>query len=235
LDSTYLDEQKARPMKTLNDLYLYEIILLFLGIFLFLILSAGLIYYIIKKEEFKKLLYFFPVAILMIAYPSIKEIQINNHRLELASNLERFIDNPSDSTAYKNVKEYTQKLESRANTKEDYILLSKSYLALENPEKAIKTADRATKVIQDADAGKVQAKPNEEKTKPSLDQPKLTNDRKEIEQLKVLAEIQDQKVKGTLTDKQVSEKLENAKLNPELTKMSTVIKRQNLNLEKVKK
>jgi len=222
-------------MKTLNDLYLYEVILLFLGIFLFLILSAGLIYYIIKKEEFKKLLYFFPVAILMIAYPSIKEIQINNHRLELASNLERFIDNPSDSTAYKNVKEYTQKLESRANTKEDYILLSKSYLALENPEKAIKTADRATKVIQDADAGKVQAKPNEEKTEPSLDQSKLINDRKEIEQLKVLAEIQDQKVKGTITDEQVSEKLKTVKLNPEMKKMSTVINRQNLKLQEVNK
>lgn len=223
-------------MKTLNDLYLYEVILLFLGIFLFLILSAGLIYYIIKKEEFKKLLYFFPVAILMIAYPSIKEIQINNHRLELASNLERYVDNPNDSTAYKNVKEYSQKLESRANTKEDYMLLSKSYLALENPEKAIRTADKATKVIEDNTVkNKSDGTDEKEKTKPAdRNQIDQVETQKEIEQIKTLAEIQNKQVKGTITEKQASEQLKTVKLNPELTKMSRAIQRKNLKLEQPK-
>lgn len=66
-------------MKDLFDgLLLYEITLLMLGVFLFLILSIGLLYYIIKKEQIAKLLFFFFIPIVMIGYPSITQITRSN-------------------------------------------------------------------------------------------------------------------------------------------------------------
>jgi len=67
-------------MKELLDgLLLYEITLLMLGVFLFLILSIGLLYYIIKKEQTAKLLFFFFIPIVMIGYPSITQITRSNN------------------------------------------------------------------------------------------------------------------------------------------------------------
>ncbi|WP_378176248.1 hypothetical protein [Aquimarina sp. SS2-1] len=131
-------------MKTLlNDLHLYELILLFLGVFLFLILSAGLVYYIIKKEEIKKLLLFFPIPVLMIGYPSIKEITISNDKIAFSKYQEEFIQNPNDTTAKQKFAKVTEKLESRVKTPEDIVKISKAKLLLDKPEEAIKYASRA--------------------------------------------------------------------------------------------
>jgi hypothetical protein len=71
---------RVNEMKELLDgLLLYEITLLMLGVFLFLILSIGLLYYIIKKEQIAKLLFFFFIPIVMIGYPSITQITRSNN------------------------------------------------------------------------------------------------------------------------------------------------------------
>src|SRR5690554_2806483 len=109
-----------------SGLLLYEITLLVLGVILFLILSAGLLYYIIKKEQIKKLLLFFLLPIVMIGYPSIKEISISKDRIALIKNQEDLVNNPDDSVAIQKVEEITEKLESRASSAEDMVQISKS-------------------------------------------------------------------------------------------------------------
>ncbi|WP_299248479.1 hypothetical protein [uncultured Aquimarina sp.] len=136
-------------MKTLlNDLHLYELILLFLGVFLFLILSAGLVYYILKKEEIKKLLLFFPIPILMIGYPSVKEITISSDKIAFSKYQEEYIQNPNDTITKQRLEELTEKLEERANTPEDIIQISKAKLLLGNAKEAIEYADKAIKIEQ---------------------------------------------------------------------------------------
>ncbi|WP_299260773.1 hypothetical protein [uncultured Aquimarina sp.] len=134
-------------MKTiLTDLHLYELVLLFLGIFLFLILSAGLLYYIIKKEEIKKLLLFFPIPILMIGYPSIKEVTISSDKIAFSKYQEEYIQNPNDTVVEQKLIKLTNKLKERAQTPEDIIQISKAKLLLGNTKEAIAYADKAIKI-----------------------------------------------------------------------------------------
>lgn len=130
----------------LENLVLYEVILLFLGIFLFLILSGGLVYYIVKKEEVKKLLAFFIIPIIMIAYPSIREIQFGETKLVMNTKTEEVLKNPKDSIAKKELRMATIKVESRAKTVKDFTAISNSYLALGEHDKAIIYADKALKL-----------------------------------------------------------------------------------------
>ena len=131
----------------MNDIFsgllLYEIVLLILGVFLFLILCTGLLYYIIKKEQIKKLLLFFALPIIMIGYPSIKEISISKDRIQLTKYQEQFIQNPEDSVARQKVEEYTDKLEDRASSSNDLVQISKSKLLLGNYHEAADLADKA--------------------------------------------------------------------------------------------
>jgi hypothetical protein len=131
-------------MKELFDgLLLYEITLLMLGVFLFLILSIGLLFYIIKKEQVKKLFFFFIFPIIMIGYPSIKEVSISKDRITLTKHQEDYMENPRDSVAKQKVEEYTAKLEKRASSPEDIVQISKSYLLLGESRKATSLADKA--------------------------------------------------------------------------------------------
>jgi hypothetical protein len=135
---------KACEMTELFDgLLLYEITLLMLGVLLFLILSIGLLFYIIKKEQIKKLFFFFIFPIIMIGYPSIKEVSISKDRFTLTKYQEEYMENPEDSLAKKKVEEFTAKLEDRASSPEDIVQISKSYLLLGENKKASSLADKA--------------------------------------------------------------------------------------------
>lgn len=127
----------------IDGLLLYEITLLVLGVILFLILSIGLLYYIIKKEQIAKLLFFFFIPIVMIGYPSITQITISNDKIELTKLQNQVLENPEDSVAVRKMENLTEKLEKRATTPEDLVQVSTSNLLLGNNEKAAELADKA--------------------------------------------------------------------------------------------
>lgn len=126
-----------------DGLLLYEITLLVLGVILFLILSIGLLYYIIKKEQIAKLLFFFFIPIVMIGYPSITQITISNDKIELTKLQNQILENPEDSVAVQKMEQLTEKLEKRATTSDDLVQVSTSNLLLGNNEKAAELADKA--------------------------------------------------------------------------------------------
>ncbi len=134
-------------MKSIFDnLYLYEIVLLFLGVFLFMLLCAGLVYFIIKKDDLKKLLLFFPIPIIMIGYPSIQEIQIEKDKIALKKFSKEVIEDPEDTVAQKELTKITEKLEKRATDIEDIKAVAEANLLLGNSEKVI---DLTNKIIEE--------------------------------------------------------------------------------------
>ncbi|CAL2082355.1 conserved hypothetical protein [Tenacibaculum sp. 190524A05c] len=193
-----------------NNLYIYELVLLFLGAFLFLILSGGLIYYIIKKEEIKKLLFFFPIPILMIAYPSIKEINISSDKIELSKYQKEYEDNPQDTVALQKIEELTKELEPRVSSKEDLVQISKSNILLGNPEKAIEAANKVIKT-------------NEKESNSSQPDEVKSGLVKEAYQIRKIATIQQQSLKEKDTTGMFA-KLNKLKLSPELIKVSSIVK-----------
>lgn len=131
-------------MKTIFDnLFLYEIVMLFLGVFLFMLLCAGLVYYIIKRDNIKKLLFFFLIPIIMIGYPSIQEIQIEKDKFALRRFSNEVIENPDDTVAQKELIKVTEKLEKRATAIEDLRAVAEANLLLGNPDKAIDLTNKA--------------------------------------------------------------------------------------------
>ncbi len=130
-------------MSLFDNLFLYEIVLLFLGVFLFMLLCGALVYYIIKKEEIKKLLFFFPIAIIMIGYPSVQEIQIENDKFSLRKFSDRVIENPEDTVAQQELTKVTEKLEKRATNTEDLQAVAEANLLLGNSDKAIQLTNKA--------------------------------------------------------------------------------------------
>ena len=149
--------------KLFNNLYLYEIVLLFLGVFLFIILCGGLVYYIIKKDDIKRLLFFFAIPIIMIGYPSIQEIQIEKDKIALIKNTNKVLEDPENEEAQKELQRVTQKLEKRAKTAEDLKAVSEANLVLGNSDKVIDLTSRAIKKEQkEAEGTKPVESPAEE-------------------------------------------------------------------------
>lgn len=131
-------------MKNLFDnLLLYEVVLMFLGVFLFMILSAALVYFIIKKRAIKSLLIFFIIPIIMIGYPSIQQISISADKIDLSKYQQAYIENPNDSIAKQQLETLAAKLETRAESPEDIVQISKTKLLLGKPEEAIIYANKA--------------------------------------------------------------------------------------------
>lgn len=218
-------------MKTLlNDLHLYELVLLFLGIFLFLILSAGLLYYIIKKEEIKKLLLFFPIPILMMGYPSIKEITISSDKIAFSKYQEEYIQNPNDTITRQRLEELTKKLEERANTPEDIIQISKAKLLLGNTKEAIEYADKAIKLEKKRSVSIDETSTvDSEDSNNIFDQsPKVTS---QAIQLKQLARIQNMEIQNIDTDA-LKAKIKRVKVDKELMSTKNIIKRKTLEKKK---
>ena len=131
--------------KLFNNLYIYEIVMLFLGIFLFMLLCVALAYLLYKGENIKKLLYFFVVSIIMIGYPSIQEIQIENDKIAFTKFKKQVRDNPNDTTALANLEKLLPTMESRSKSPDDLIQLSEAYVLTENSEKAIEVAEKGIK------------------------------------------------------------------------------------------
>lgn len=131
-------------MKNLFDnLLLYEVVLMLLGVFLFMLLSAALVYFVIKKRALKSLLLFFVIPILMIGYPSIQQITISGDKIDLSKYQKAYTENPNDSVAKQKLETLTSKLEKRAESPADIIQISKSKLLLGKPEEAIIYANKA--------------------------------------------------------------------------------------------
>lgn len=119
-----------------GDLFLYEKILLGIGILLFFILITMLIYFISKNKKLTGLLIFLPVSIIMIVYPSVQGIEIAKDRLTISKNTHLLVENPKDSTAQDQIIKAIENLENRSKTSEDYVIVSKSNFILGNNEKA---------------------------------------------------------------------------------------------------
>ena len=126
-----------------DNLHIYEIVLLGLGVLLFFVLITTFIIYVLKNEPVKKLLLFFPFPIIMIAYPSIQGIEIAKDKIKIEKIQEDLMSNPTDSVAREKTTQYTHHIEERASTVKDFNIVSKSNLLLGNTEKAITFADKA--------------------------------------------------------------------------------------------
>lgn len=130
------------PMNILLQPKPYENALLYLGISLFVLLCLILVYYVFKKEEIKKLLFFFPIPIIMMAFPSITELVINSEGLSIKRKMENVIENPDDPAPKQELAKAIQKAEKEAKTTKEIKTVVEANLILGNNKKVVELADK---------------------------------------------------------------------------------------------
>jgi hypothetical protein len=129
-------------MENLFDgLFLYEIILMLLGSILF----GVVIFLMVKSKELNKNhLMGISLAIVMIAFPSIKSFSISDGIINIERDLEELKKNPNDRTIEKSLEQDLGSIGDRPiNSAERLTTLSKANLELGKTEKASSLAKEA--------------------------------------------------------------------------------------------
>src|SRR5690242_1938013 len=118
-------------MALFYGLYLFEVVLLVLGIVFFIVLLFAFGYYMNQNRSITPLLAFFVVAIAMIGYPSIKSIQIKDDMVTIEKETQRLEANPTDASARTALQQTVAKLEQRPiSNVPDLTAIAKAQFAL---------------------------------------------------------------------------------------------------------
>jgi tetratricopeptide (TPR) repeat protein len=123
-----------------DGLYLFEWVLMALGVILFVVLVIAFLH----KRSIGVLLGFFVVPIAMIGYPSLQSIQISDGKVSLEKKADAVLSNPADATARKELQQQVEKLRSRPfSDPATLTVLSKAEFALGNDQVAKNNLEKA--------------------------------------------------------------------------------------------
>jgi len=95
-----------------NNMLSYETILAIMGMIFFLVLVFALVWSVLKKRNITKLLPFFIIPIIMVAYPTLKSIKIGDFILDIQAQSKIVENNPRDTAAVKRLEESLEKLKT---------------------------------------------------------------------------------------------------------------------------
>lgn len=96
-----------------EGLYLYEIVMLVLGILLFVMLGIGFFYQLVHQRSIAPLLGFFAFPIAMIGYPSIQRIQVKDGLISIEKTTQQLAENPTDLQLRRTLQQQVAKVADR--------------------------------------------------------------------------------------------------------------------------
>ncbi len=142
--------------KLTDGLQLHEVVMFMLGGLLFMVLLFLIVLFALRKRQLKPLLLFFIIPVVMLGWPSIAKIQLNQEGLMLVNNLKELEKYPDNETLQNKVEQSIQVLEEKNVNAPDKLadiarakyLLGKNKAALETISK-IPEADKAVLGVAD--------------------------------------------------------------------------------------
>lgn len=118
-------------MNLLDGLYLYEVVMLALGVVLFLVLLIAFAVQIIRGHAYGKLLSFFVLPIIMVGYPSIESIEFSDGVIKIAKLTHALQENPTDDSLRTQLASHVEAVSGRVVTKSNTaIRLARAEFAL---------------------------------------------------------------------------------------------------------
>jgi hypothetical protein len=127
-----------------DGLYLFEWVLLVLGVILFVVLVIAFFYQLVHNRSVGVLLAFFIIPIAMIGYSSLQSIQISDNTVSLEKKTDAVLSNPADSTARTELQQQVDKLRSRPYSDPATLtVLAKADFALGNDQAAKSNLEKA--------------------------------------------------------------------------------------------
>lgn len=129
--------------KLTDGLQLHEVAMFILGGLLFVVLLFLIVLFALRKRQLKPLLLFFIIPIVMLGWPSIAKIQVNNDGLTLVNNLKELEENPEDKALQRKVEQSIQALEEkRVSAPRVLATIAKAEYILGKDEAALETIER---------------------------------------------------------------------------------------------
>ena len=143
-----------------DGFYFFEWVLMVLGVILFFAVLYGFFVFLRQKKNPAPLLLFFALDVAMIAYPSIKSIEISGDKVALEKNEQKVMAHPDDQQARNELQHTVEKLQARPISDAATLgTLSKAQFVLGDDKAAQNTAAKALqKDPQQAAAKDVQTK-----------------------------------------------------------------------------
>ena len=130
-----------------DGLYLYEIVLLILGVVLFLVLTGVLIVFVRRRQSIKVLLTFYVIPILMIGFPGISSFEISRGTIKIQQRARELKANPKDVAKREEVKTELEMLEGRQFRSPNYLLsIAQGKSVVGDTKGALEFADRTLAV-----------------------------------------------------------------------------------------
>jgi tetratricopeptide (TPR) repeat protein len=127
-----------------DGFYLFEWVLMVLGVILFVVLVVAFFYQLTHNRSVGMLLAFFMVPIAMIGYPSLQSIQISDNKVSLEKKADAVLSNPADTTARNELQQQVEKLRSRPfSDPATLTTLSKAEFALGDDQVAKNNLEKA--------------------------------------------------------------------------------------------
>jgi tetratricopeptide (TPR) repeat protein len=127
-----------------EGLYLYEIVMLVLGILLFVMLGIGFFYQLLQKRTIVPLLGFFTFPIAMIGYPSIKDIQFKDGLVSIEKTTQQLAENPTDAHLRGTLRQEVANVSARPiSSPQNTSVVAQAQYALGNEEAAKSNLQKA--------------------------------------------------------------------------------------------
>jgi len=131
-------------MKLFDGLYLYEIVLLVLGVLLFLALLIAFLVFVFRGRPYRGLLVFFAIPIVMIGYPSIKSIEFDKDVVKIEKFTRELKDNPTDPAVRNELGRAVNDVAGRPSSRPAKLaVLGSAQFALGNESAAAETLQKA--------------------------------------------------------------------------------------------
>jgi hypothetical protein len=100
-------------MSMLDGLFLYEIVLLALGVLLFVVLVSALLVAVVRDKQYLRLLPFFLISIVMIGFPSVSSIQVTKDAITIVKATHELEQDPTNAEARASLQDAVQDLALR--------------------------------------------------------------------------------------------------------------------------
>src|SRR5690606_7570107 len=99
--------------KLTDGLQLHEVAMFILGGLLFIVLLFLIVLFALRKRQLKPLLLFFVIPIVMLGWPSIAKIQLNQEGVTLVNNLKELEKHPDDEALQSKLEQSIAELEEK--------------------------------------------------------------------------------------------------------------------------
>lgn len=131
-------------MRLFDGLYLYEVVMLFLGVFLFVVLVVALVYQLTHKRNLAGLLAFFMVSIVMMGYPSIKSVQVQKDGINIEKTARELQANPDKAAVRSQLEQQVERIGDRPISSPTMLTsLATAQFALGNEKAAAQNVQKA--------------------------------------------------------------------------------------------